>query len=226
MIENIGGLYAGEVVSLKDPEHRGRIKVKIAELLGEATSNWCEPCVPCCFENGGDFCLPELKDYVWVAFANGDLDTPVYLGGWWTKNSTPLGEEYKNKSDLRIIGFGDMMIEFNADKGSISFVNSSGEKKKTLSIGSSKVKIDDKDIDFDDKLDENSKNAIQNDVVAKKFNSVETTISNHKSDSVSHITQEERNKWNKISSLESTIQSLEQTIQQLTARVEALESKI
>ena len=134
MIENIGGLYAGEVVSLKDPEHRGRIKVKIAELLGEATSNWCEPCVPCCFENGGDFCLPELKDYVWVAFANGDLDTPVYLGGWWTKNSTPLGEEDKNKSDLRIISFGNMQITMNADNDSITIQTSDGEGTCELKI--------------------------------------------------------------------------------------------
>ena len=134
MIENIGGLYAGEVVSLKDPEHRGRIKVKIAELLGESTSNWCEPCVPCCFENGGDFCLPELKDYVWVSFANGDLDTPVYLGGWWTKNSTPLGEEYKNKSNLRIISFGNMQITMNANNDSITIQTSDGENTCELKI--------------------------------------------------------------------------------------------
>ena len=134
MIENIGGLYAGEVVSLKDPEHRGRIKVKIAELLGESTSNWCEPCVPCCFENGGDFCLPELKDYVWVAFMNGELETPVYLGGWWTKNSTPLGEEYNNKSDLRIISFGNMQITMNADNDSITIQTSDGENTCNLKI--------------------------------------------------------------------------------------------
>ena len=134
MIENIGGLYAGEVVSLKDPEHRGRIKVKIAELLGEATSNWCEPCVPCCFENGGDFCLPELKDYVWVAFANGNIETPVYLGGWWTKNSTPLGEEYKNKSDLRIISFGNMQLTMDAYNDSITIQTSDGENTCNLKI--------------------------------------------------------------------------------------------
>ena len=97
MLKNLGGIYAGQVVSIKDPEHRGRVKVKIAEVLGEATSNWCEPCVPCCFENGGDFCLPELKDYVWVVFMNGELDSPVYLGGWWTQDSTPLGDNYKNR---------------------------------------------------------------------------------------------------------------------------------
>ena len=123
MNTNICGIYAGEVVSIKDPEHRGRIKVKIAELLGDSTSSWCEPCVPCCFENGGDFCLPELKDYVWVIFINGELETPVYLGGWWTKDSTPLGKEYKDTKYIRIISFGDMRIEMNKKDNTISISN-------------------------------------------------------------------------------------------------------
>ena len=125
MIENIGGLYAGEVISLKDPEHRGRIKVKIAELLGEATSNWCEPCVPCCFEEGGDFCLPKLKDYVWVAFMNGELETPVYLGGWWTENNSPLGKYYKDPDTKRLLSFNGMSILFDSKNNSITISNGS-----------------------------------------------------------------------------------------------------
>lgn len=140
-VDNIAGIYAGQVVSIKDPEHRGRIKVKIAELLGEATSNWCEPCVPCCFENGGDFCLPELKDYVWVAFLNGELETPVYLGGWWTKDSTPLGEEYKNKDSIRIISFGDMSIKMDSNDNSITLSTSEGEDSCELKITPKKVTV-------------------------------------------------------------------------------------
>lgn len=147
MTENIGGLYAGEVVNLKDPEHRGRIKVKIAELLGEATSNWCEPCVPCCFESGGDFCLPDLKDYVWVAFVNGDLETPVYLGGWWTENNTPLGEDYdKRKSDLRIISFGAMQIIMDAENDSITLETTNGEDTCKLKITPKGAFVNDKEL--------------------------------------------------------------------------------
>ena len=146
MLKNLGGIYAGQVVSIKDPEHRGRVKVKIAEVLGEATSNWCEPCVPCCFENGGDFCLPELKDYVWVVFMNGELDSPVYLGGWWTQDSTPLGDNYKNIDSTRIISFGNMQIKFNSDKDSIDIISSDGDSKKVLSVTPDKVCVDGKSI--------------------------------------------------------------------------------
>lgn len=141
MTKNIYGLYAGEVVSLKDPEHRGRIKVKIAELLGTVTSAWCEPCVPCCFENGGDFCLPELKDYVWVTFVNGDIERPVYLGGWWTKDSSPLGKTYENKSDLRIISFGNMSITMNADNDTITLKTSNEDNTCELKIAPTGVSV-------------------------------------------------------------------------------------
>ena len=146
MQENICGLYAGQVVSVKDPEHRGRIKVKIAELLGEATSSWCEPCVPCCFEGGGDFCLPDLKDYVWVSFVAGDLDRPVYFGGWWTADSSPLGEKYEKPTTKRIINFGDMNIKFDTKDNSISLKTSEGEDSCELKITPKKVTINGKAI--------------------------------------------------------------------------------
>ena len=128
------GLYAGKVVSIKDPEKRGRIKVTIAELLGEAISGWCEPCIPCCFEGGGDFCLPDMGDYVWVAFRDGDINKPVYLGGWWTKNNSPLGDNYTNIDSRRIINFGDMNIVMNANDNSITLMTSDGDNTCTLKV--------------------------------------------------------------------------------------------
>lgn len=146
MIEHIAGLYAGQVVSVKDPEHRGRVKVKIAELLGEATSDWCEPCIPCCFEDGGDFCLPELKDYVWVSFMEGDLEHPVYLGGWWTENKSPLGSEYANPTSKRVISFGDMEIIMNKKDNSISLKTSDEEDSCVLKITPKGVTVNGKEI--------------------------------------------------------------------------------
>ena len=146
MAKNINGIYAGQVVSIKDPEHRGRIKVKISELLGESTSNWCEPCVPCCFDNGGDFCLPKLKDFVWVTFMDGDLESPVYLGGWWSKDSSPLGKEYSEASKSRIISFGGMRIEFNSTNNTVNIISELDNNTKTLSISPKELLIDGKPI--------------------------------------------------------------------------------
>lgn len=109
-----GGLYRAIVSNINDPDKMGRIRVTIPELLGETTeSAWCLPCVPVCYDNGGDFCLPKLKETVWVAFERGDLNFPVYLGNWWSPYNTPAGKDYKK--DSRIINFDNCTIIMKGD---------------------------------------------------------------------------------------------------------------
>ena len=108
------GLYRAIVSNINDPDKMGRVKVIIPELLGEKVeSTWCMPCVPVCYDNGGDFCLPKLKETVWIAFESGDLDKPVYLGNWWSPHKTPTGSEYKK--NVRIIKFDNCTITMEGD---------------------------------------------------------------------------------------------------------------
>ncbi len=69
------GLYRAVVVGSADPERRGRIQVRVPEVLGEATV-WAEGCVP----PGGESTGPNLEAIVWVAFEAGDPARPVWLG--------------------------------------------------------------------------------------------------------------------------------------------------
>ena len=120
------GIYQGVVSNVKDPEKRGRIKVKCPDLLGDETeSAWCEPCVPVCYDNGGDFCMPEVKETVWLMFIAGDVNRPVWLGNWWQEKMTPLGSSYKDISKLRIISYADCTITMR--KGVININVGAGE---------------------------------------------------------------------------------------------------
>lgn len=105
------GIYQGIITNIKDPEKRGRIKVKCPSVLGSTTeSAWCDPIVPVAYDYGGDFCIPTLEEAVWLQFIEGDVNRPVYLGGWWQKNKTPLGTNYTNIDKLRIIQYADCTI--------------------------------------------------------------------------------------------------------------------
>ena len=105
------GIYQGIVTNVTDPEMRGRIKVKCPDVLGGTTeSAWCDPVVPVAYDCGGDFCLPQLDEAVWILFIGGDANRPVYLGGWWQKNQTPIGSNYTNLDDIRIISYADCII--------------------------------------------------------------------------------------------------------------------
>lgn len=105
------GIYQGVVTNINDPEKRARIKVICPDVLGgEVESAWCDPVVTVAYDNGGDLCVPAKDETVWVQFIAGDSNRPVYLGGWWQKNMTPLGGNYSNVDKLRIIKYADCTI--------------------------------------------------------------------------------------------------------------------
>ena len=132
------GIYQGIVTSNADPEKRGRIRVKCPEVLGgETQSAWCDPVVPVAYDNGGDFCIPTKDEAVWIQFIAGDVNRPVYLGGWWSEKKTPLGSNYNNISKVRIISYADCTITLQDDTISINV----GEGKSDLKITDGKVTV-------------------------------------------------------------------------------------
>ena len=142
MLNSYYGIYQAIVTNINDPEKRGRIKVQCPSVLGVRTeSAWCDPCVPVAYDDGGDFCLPQLREAVWVMFISGDVNKPVYLGGWWSKNKTPLGDSYTNLDDTRVIGYngssvvmGDNSLDLRARTVKINGVpySSGGDSSEVL----------------------------------------------------------------------------------------------
>lgn len=117
MLNHYYGIYQAVVTNINDPEKRGRIRVQCPTVLGASVeSSWCDPCVPVAYDNGGDFCLPKLKETVWLLFIEGNVNKPVYLGGWWSINKTPLGENYGSSPDLRIISYEGASISFTKNQ--------------------------------------------------------------------------------------------------------------
>jgi uncharacterized protein involved in type VI secretion and phage assembly len=61
------GKYRGVVTDNADPNLRGRIKVRVPAVLGDAQA-WALPCVPYAGDKVGFFFLPEPGTAVWVEF--------------------------------------------------------------------------------------------------------------------------------------------------------------
>jgi hypothetical protein len=83
------GKYQGFVVDNADPQKRGRLRVKVPEVLGpEVVSGWAEPCWP--YGGGpdfGTFSVPPITKAgeafttgVWVEFRGGDPQYPIWVG--------------------------------------------------------------------------------------------------------------------------------------------------
>lgn len=132
------GIYQGSVTSISDPENRGRLKVICPDVLGgDEESAWCDPVVPVAYDNGGDFCMPEVGEMVWVMFIAGDVDSPVWLGGWWQEDMSPLGTNYTDVDKVRIISYSDCTITMKEGKIDINV----GEGDYDLHIEDGKVSI-------------------------------------------------------------------------------------
>ncbi|MEZ4727622.1 MAG: phage baseplate assembly protein V [Caldilineaceae bacterium] len=85
------GKYRGFVVDNVDPEHLGRLTVRVPSVLGEdVVTGWALPCVS--YGGAADqgfLFIPEKKAGVWVEFEEGDLEFPIWTGTFW---SAPSGD--------------------------------------------------------------------------------------------------------------------------------------
>jgi len=79
----------GIVTNNKDPEERGRVKVKFPWLADDVESDWARIVSPDAGAERGFFWLPEVNDEVLVAFEHGDINHPYVLGGVWNGEDKP-----------------------------------------------------------------------------------------------------------------------------------------
>lgn len=72
--------YRAVVVDNKDTEFMGRIKVRIDEFGKDDYPYWVRPKFCLMSKNRGLYVIPDIGDYVWISFQNGDLRFPIYEG--------------------------------------------------------------------------------------------------------------------------------------------------
>ncbi len=77
------GKYRGVVLNNIDPMQMARIQVQVPDVMGIGLSTWAMPCVPVAGRQSGVFVLPAIGAGVWVEFESGDMDHPIWVGGFW-----------------------------------------------------------------------------------------------------------------------------------------------
>ena len=77
------GKYRGTVLLNIDPKLLGRITAQVPDVLGPIPCSWATPCVPIAGLQSGIFVVPGIGSGVWIEFEQGDLDHPIWTGGWW-----------------------------------------------------------------------------------------------------------------------------------------------
>jgi hypothetical protein len=142
--------YPAKVTDNKDPERLGKIKVKVPSLFADnELTSWARPKnFPNSGNKYGTFIPPEIDDWVWVEFHNGDTRYPNYMGGWVAKEELheDLGYDPDGVPTKRGIVFKNgsrIVIDETKDKDSVTIASksASGEQKIVMSLEKDKEKL-------------------------------------------------------------------------------------
>ena len=117
-----------------DPERRGRIRVQCPSVLGDYLSSWCEPCIPYATDYAGDYYVPPVNEAIWVEFEEGNVDKPIWGGGWYKVDSSPLTQD-SNPTDYRFISFKDSILRMGEREFIFELRN--GDESYTVRIDTS-----------------------------------------------------------------------------------------
>lgn len=86
------GVYPALVTSVKDPDHQGRVEVKlpwVGEDDGGSARAWARLSTLNAGKDRGSWFIPEVDDEVLVSFIAGDPRWPVVIGALWNGSDTP-----------------------------------------------------------------------------------------------------------------------------------------
>lgn len=96
------GTYRAFVEDVKDPENRGRVRVKVP-VLGQRkapTDLWACPVWPGASAGHGVYFPPVVGDVVWVQFENGESARPLLVGGFIAK--AQMAAEFTDPNALKL----------------------------------------------------------------------------------------------------------------------------
>jgi len=169
-------IYPGVIVSDEDPKKRGRVRVKVPDIMGDVELvNWAEPILLSAGKNFGVFYPPKIGDYVWVQFRLGDVSAPVYMGGWWGKDEKPEFLSDNNKNAVFISRHGHQIVVDESEDNASVKIEMNDKSVFELNSGKKYIKLTDGDgngltidtegkvwnVKFDGKLIEQIKGEVQ-----------------------------------------------------------------
>lgn len=122
MAEKYFGKYRGKVTAIDNSEGMWKIKAEVPKLLNGFTTGWALPCFSFTMEKVKMYLKVSVGDLVWVEFEQGDLDKPIWTGGWFKSTKEP---------DWQGIEIEENKLEWTKDK---IIAHKDLEVKKNLTV--------------------------------------------------------------------------------------------
>jgi uncharacterized protein involved in type VI secretion and phage assembly len=145
------GKFRGIVTDNDDPNHLGRIRVRVQDVLGDQESGWALPAMPYAGDGVGLYLIPPVDAFVWVEFEHGNPDYPIWTGCFWGGNdelpASPVSPDVKVlKTDTATITLDDSENSITIEMGELKIVMDDqgielSNGQQTVKLSSSSVAI-------------------------------------------------------------------------------------
>ena len=138
------GVVAALVTDNKDPEERGRIKIKFPWMGDEAGEAWARLATLMSGNGRGIFFYPDVDDEVLVAFEHGDIDSPYIIGSLWNNLDKPPEKNSDGENNIKMIKTrSGHTIKINDKDGSekIEIIDKTEGNKITIDSANNKISI-------------------------------------------------------------------------------------
>jgi len=149
------GKYRGTVIDVTDPNNQCRIRATVPAVLGDQPSGWAMPAAPFAGAGHGFVMLPAVGDGVWIEFEAGQLDNPIWSGGWWASGQRPNPQ---GPAVRVIVSEKGHALIFDDDANEVKLTHAGGPQIKmtasdiTLTCGACEIKISNDNISLNNGL--------------------------------------------------------------------------
>jgi hypothetical protein len=138
------GKYRGVVADNDDPLMLGRVTAQVPSVLDDLESGWALPCVPYAGDGSGLHVIPPVGAGVWIEFEGGDVDYPIWTGGWWGDSHVPADEGGNVAGPpLKILRSEQgLIVALDDDNQTVTLSDSSGNNIITIKVLQGEVRIE------------------------------------------------------------------------------------
>jgi hypothetical protein len=137
------GKYRGIVTDNQDPNHWGRIKARVPDVLREVETGWALPCAPYAGNGSGHYTVPAPGAGVWIEFEAGDVSLPLWSGCWWGERQLPQDENGTAATPaMKILRSEEgLLVSLNDDGRTISISDADGNNFVRIEVEDGKITV-------------------------------------------------------------------------------------
>jgi hypothetical protein len=141
--ERFYGKYRGIVADIDDPEGLARIRAQVPAVLGDQPSPWALPCSPYAGPGVGFHAVPPVGAAVWIEFEGGDINLPIWTGGWWARGDIPsdeAGATAKTPQKLLKSDTG-LLLALDDDAHTATLSDANGANLLKISVDAGEIRV-------------------------------------------------------------------------------------